>query len=325
MPKKRPTTDQVSKAKQNSSITTIKSNDITWINIINPDDEEIKYLQDKFAFHPLDLKDAYISKKAQRPQVSVRPDYVFLVFLFPVYNRQTREIFPAEVDFFIGKDFIITLHDNQLIGLVDFFKNCQNYEYYRDLYLAQGPIFLLYQILDRLFNNCLPMLDHIGEDNLNIEKQIFQGREREMVKEILIIKRNIVNFRTIMQSHRTIIRRLMEVDNPNLSFKNYRTHYEKLLTYTKDIWEILENHKETIDALQETNESSISFRLNDIMKTLTIISVIFLPLTLVASIFGMNIAVMPFSDHPQGFWIIMATMLGLSLLMLFYFKYKKWL
>ncbi len=308
-----------------SSITTIKSQGISWVNIINPADKEIEYLKEKFGFHPLDLKDAYISKQAQRPQVSPRPDYVFLIFLFPVYNRETREIVPAEVDFFIGEDYLITLHDDKLFALTDFFRNCKNYEYYRDRYLSPGPIFLLYHILDRLFNNCLPMLDHIGEDNLNIEKQIFKGREREMVREILIIKRNIVNFRTIMQSHRTIIKRLMEIEIPTFPIKEYKAHYEKLLTYTKDIWEILENHKETIDALQETNESSISFRLNDIMKTLTIISVIFLPLTLVASIFGMNVHIMPFITHPQGFWIIMGSMLAMSIIMLSYFKYKKWL
>lgn len=311
--------------KNKNNIQEIKHNQFSWINVINPQDEEIKVLEKRFDFHPLDLQDAYISKNAQRPQISGRDDYIFLIFLFPIYDRKTREIFPAEVDFFIGSDYIITLHNNKLFGLSDLFNSCQSSEYYKENYLSHNPAWLLYQILDRLFYNLFPMLDHLAKDNQNIENNIFSGKEREMMKEILIIKRNIVNFRTIMQSHRTIVKRLMELDSSLLLMNKYKRLYEKLLLRTRDIWEILENHKESIDALQETNESAISFRLNDIMKTLTVISVVFLPLTLVASLFGMNNRFMPFIDDPFGFWIILGIMIVVSLFMFVYFKLKKWL
>jgi len=308
-----------------NNIQEIKYNQFTWINIINPQDKEVKVLEKRFSFHPLDLRDAHITKKAQRPQISSRDDYIFLIFLFPIYNRQTREISPAEVDFFIGKNYMVTLHDNKLFGLTDLFSSCQSSEYYKDNYLSHDSSWLLYQILDRLFYNLFPMLDHIAEDNQKIENNIFSGKERAMMKEILIIKRNIVDFRTIMQSHRTIVKRLMDFNDAFLSIPQYKKLYEKLLLITRDIWEILESHKESIDALQETNESAISFRLNDIMKTLTIISVIFLPLTLVASLFGMNNKFMPFINNPHGFLLILIIMAVLSLLMLAYFKSKKWL
>lgn len=308
-----------------SSIHTIEYNNLTWINIVNPAAAEIDFLKNKYDFHPLDLRDAQITKKAQRPQVSNRPDYVFLIFLFPVYDRASHEILPAEVDFFIGQNYLITLHDNKLPGLSDLFNNCQSSQYYKDNYLIHEPPWLLFQILDRLFYNLFPMLDHISADNQNVENSIFAGKEREMMKEILITKRNIFNFRSIMQSHRTIVKRLMETKNNVFNIFKYKQHYEKLLLQTKDIWEILESHKESIDALQETNESAISFRLNDVMKTLTVISVIFLPLTLVASIFGMNNEFMPFINNPLGFWIILSLMIVLSVSMLIYFKMKKWL
>jgi len=311
--------------KKQNNIQEIKHDQSTWINVINPKDEEVEILEKRFGFHPLDLRDAYITKKAQRPQISDRDDYIFLIFLFPIYDKKTREISAAEVDFFIGSDYIITLHDNKLFGLTDLFNSCQSSQYYKENYLSHNPAWLLHQILDRLFYNLFPMLDHIAENNQEIENNIFSGKEREMMKEILMIKRNIVNFRTIMQSHRTIVKRLINFNAPFLSVSKYKGLYEKLLLTTRDIWEILESHKESIDALQETNESAISFRLNDIMKTLTVISVIFLPLTLVASLFGMNNTNMPFVNNPLGFWIIIGLMTVLSVFMLAYFKIKKWL
>ncbi len=308
-----------------SEIQNIEFNNNFWVNILNPKDKEIAFLKEKYNFHPLDLQDAFISKKSQRPQISLRKDYIFLIFIFPVYDDKSREILPAEIDFFITKDTIITLHDNKLTGIEELFNKCLESEYYRDLYMSKNPEFLLSEILDKLFENCFPMLDHIAEDNESIEDNIFKGQEKAMVKEILIIKRNIVDFRTIMQSHRSIIRKIMDTNLPFFSAKNDKTYYEKLLMQSKDIWELLEGHKESIDALHETNESAISFRLNDVMKTLTVISVIFLPLTLVASIFGMNNQFMPLINNISGFWIIIVIMGIMTLSMLLFFKLKKWL
>jgi len=305
-------------------IKVVQVKDFHWYNIISPENPEIDFLREKFKFHPLDLRDAHITKRAQRPQISPRDDYTFLVFLFPIYDRVTRSIIPAEIDFFIGPNFLITLHDNRLFILRDLFEQCLNYEYYRDQYIARGPAFLLFAILEKLLLHCFPMLDHLAEDNQKIEDKIFKNKEREMVKEILIIKRNITNFRSIMQSHRTIIRKLMELNVKYFRIENYKIYFEQLLVQTKDIWEILDGHKETIDTLQETNESAISFRINDVMKTLTLISVIFLPLTLISSIFGMNIDQIPIVNTPFGFWIILGIMTAILSIMLFIFKSKKW-
>ncbi|MFA5879788.1 MAG: magnesium transporter CorA family protein [Candidatus Margulisiibacteriota bacterium] len=305
-------------------IKVVQVKDFYWYNIISPENSEIDFLREKFKFHPLDLRDAHITKRAQRPQISPREEYTFLVFLFPIYNRANRSIIPAEIDFFIGPNYLITLHDNRLLPLRDLFEQCEKYEYYRDQYIGRGPAFLLFAILEKLLLHCFPMLDHLAEDNQKIENNIFKNREREMVKEILLIKRNIVNFRSIMQSHRTIIRKLMDLNVKYFRIENYKIYFEQLFAQTKDIWEILDGHKESIDTLQETNESAISFRINDVIKTLTLISVIFLPLTLISSIFGMNIVHIPIVNQPLGFWIILGFMALVLIMMLSIFKSKKW-
>ncbi len=303
----------------------IKTHNISWINIIDPTDKEIEFLKEQYKFDQLNLNDAYGDVRSQRAKFDDREHYLFLVLHFPIYHKDKQRILPAEVDFFIGKDYLITIHNNELEPLKNFLKLCQEFEHYRLKHMSKNPSVLLYEILDRLLDACFPMIDHIGEDIENIEDNLFLGKEKEMVKKILTIKRNITNFRRIMQSHKNIIKKLIQMDNqffPKLDMTNY---YHNLIDTTKDIWEVLNTEKETIDAIYETNESFLSFKLSDIMKTLTIFSVIIFPLTLIASIFGMNTTYLPLIGHPQDFWLIISLMVFLTFIMLIFFKRKNWL
>ena len=303
----------------------LKSKKLTWLNIINAEDKEIDYLRRKFKFNQLDLLDSYNHKHSERPKINFRPDYIFIVLLFPIYNRQTRDIKPAEVDIFITKDHLITIHNNQLAILKDFFSSCENVKQDRDAYLNQSPMMLLYEILSRLYQHIYPMLDHVSLNINDVEKNMFLGKERLMVTEILIVKRNIVYCRKIMQAHKNTIKKLITEPSSLYNYKeNHPIFYNDLLNDVKNIWELLENYQQTINALEDTNSAMVSFKLNDIMRTLTIFSVIVFPLTLMAAIFGMNVIDMPIVGQKNDFWIIMAIMLAASLLMFVYFKRKKW-
>ncbi len=307
------------------SLNKITTKNISWINIINPEQTEIDFLRDQYNFHPLNLEDASVHVHSQRPKIDTHEEYLFLVLHFPIYDQKHNRIKAAEVDFFIGKDYLITIHDDALTPLRDFYKMCKEFEHYRQKHMSKNPSVLLYEILDRLLDYCFPMMDHIGFDIESIEDNILAGKEKEMVKEILLIKRNIADFRKIMQSHKNIIKKLIKMDDdffPKLDMSDY---YDNLIEQTKDIWAILNTEKETIDAIHETNESALSFELNDIMKTLTIFSVVVFPLTLIAGIFGMNTENLPFVGTEQDFWMVISIMAGLTLMMFIYFKKKKWL
>ena len=143
--------------------------------------------------------------------------------------------------------------------------------------------------------------------------------------EILHTKRNIVDLRRTMQAHKNIIKKLMGTHTKFFMHDKTNVYFTNILDRTKDIWDLLETLKENINTFQETNESLISYRLNDIMKTLTIISVIMIPATLVASIFGMNIKTMPFTDNPIGFYYVITIILTMILLFIGYFRKKDWL
>jgi len=307
----------VSKLKQ------IQYKNIVWIHASDPTDEDLSYLKEKFGFHPLDIAD--VKSISQRPKLDEYPQYIFMVLLFAWYDRAEREIKAAEIDFFIGEQYLITISDGHLMEIDRFFQECNHHEATRQLYMGDHPVQLLHEIIHRQQVNTFAMLDHISLDIENIERQIFAGNERHMVKEILFIKRNIVGFRRVMQSHKNIIKRLMATRTKFFMPDTMNIYFNNILERSKDIWEILEGHKENIDAFASTNESLISFKLNDIMKILTIISVILIPANLVASLFGMNTQYTPLLHHPLGFYVvllIMATIMGSLLL---WFNRKGWL
>lgn len=307
-----------------SHIQKISNPQTTWINIINPSHEDIDNLRDEFQFHPLNLEDATAEVRAQRPKFDMHDDYLFLVLHFPIYNAEQNRVQAIELDCFITKTHLITIHNGSLDTIGDFFKLLQEFDHYKEKYLEKNPSVLLYELLNRLLDYCFPLLDHMSEAIERIEDNIFAGKEKQMVRDILMIKRNIATYRKVMQSHNKIIKKLIAMDSiffPSIDMTKY---YNDLVEETKEIWKVIETHKETIDALYQTNESSLSFQLNDTMRTLTIFSVIVFPLTLLAGIFGMNTKYLPFVGQYGDFWIIIGIMLFLTLLMFLYFRKRNW-
>jgi len=308
---------------KNKSLIQITEGSTHWLHFTKPTASDLEFLKDKYHFHPLDIQDCL--SPAQRPKIDDYADYLFIVLTFPYYIKTEREIRASELDIFIGQNYLITVSDGMLIPLNNLLEQCQFNDSAREKFMNDGPSQLLYQILSKLQLYCYPMLDHIGEDIRNIEKVIFSGYEKKMVKEILVVKQNIVNFRQIMQTHKNVIRKFISKKDKFFIPNSVAVYYAYLLEQTKDLWDTLEGIKENIDALHNTNESLISFRLNDIMKILTTISVILLPINLVAVIFGMHAQGMPFIDRPNGFWIIMSIMALIAIGLVAFFKKKDWI
>lgn len=302
----------------------IKTKKLLWTHIENVTRAEIDFLKTEYDFHPLDLEDCLV--KVQRPQISEYSHYIFFILTFPVYNRTTREIESSEVDFFIGSRYIVTISDGRIPTLKNFFNEIKTNEYSQEKYMmGSHSVFLLYEVLHRLQNYTIPMIDHISQEIEDIEKRIFKGEEKKLVIEILHTKRNIVDFRRIMQAHKNIIKKLMNTSDKFFMHDKINIYFSNILDRAKDIWEILETLKENIGTFQETNESLISHKLNDIMKTLTIVSVIMIPATLVASIFGINAKHIPIVGINGDFYFIMAIILTIIGFSLFYFRNKRWL
>lgn len=304
-------------------IRTIKFNREKWVDVESPDQEDLDKLRQEFDFHPLDLED--VVHPTQRSKIDKYKDYFFLILMFPVYNRQTKEIDPTEVDFFVSKDFVVTIHRGDLPPLKDLFQLCQANQSARENTFGDSTDMLLYNVLKKLHLYIYPMLDHVSLDIADIKKQIFAGEEKKMVKQILEIRRNITDFRKIMDAHEATISRLLKKGTGVYHVDDkYRDYFDDLIDYTKEIWDQLGTFKEAIEALHETNESLISFRLNDVMKILTIFSVVLLPATVITSLFGINARSMPLASHPNGFWAILGITLLASATTLAYIWRRHW-
>jgi magnesium transporter len=301
----------------------INTNNFSWIDLINPDSLTLEKLKRRFSFHSLDIKDCL--PPLQRAKLEVRSHYLFLILLFPVYNRQTKEITSSEVDFFISKNLLVTVHSGNLLPLNDFFHKCQTSPHFQKKYLMGNPAIIIYEILNRLLQACFPMLIHMNEDSERVEKGIFNDNKKRTILETSIIKRNIVMFRKTMQTHKNVIQKLISAGQPFFSTAKLNIYFRNLIDHTKEIWDILQAQKDTIDSLYETHISLQNWRVNEIMKALTIFAVIVFPLNLFAAIFGMNTHHTPIIGWAYDFWIISGLM-GLGVIaMVWFFRHKKWI
>jgi len=296
---------------------------LKWVNIINAGKNEIDYLKKNYHFDLAHLKASSASVSFQRPQIFRGADYLFLVLHFPTFKDD--KIISGEIDFFVGHGFLITINNNNLKVLSDLFSLGKKNPDSLLAYSLESSAILLYEILGHLLDSCYQLLDKNSVDLNAVEDLIFSGKQKEGVKRILTMRRNIINIRKIMQNHKNILRQLMEMESSLVEKPAIKKYYVGLVEHSKRIWEMLDNQKEMIEVLNNTNESLLNDRMTDIMKTLTIFSVIVFPLTLLAAIFGMNTKYMPFVDHPYGFWIVLSLMFICSLGMLAFFERKKWL
>lgn len=295
-----------------------------WLNIQNPDKDDIEHLREEYGFHPLDIKECLT--RSQRGKADTYEEYGFVIMLFPVYNRNTRQITAGQTKFFISQKYLITIHYSEFGTLNEFWRLFEISDELRSKFKDGSPERLLYELFNRMFLYCFPMIDHLITDCDAIDEAIFSHREHKMIEEILVIRRNITDFRKIMQVHKNVLKKLVAYFKESHLYVMKKTdiYYENLVDYTKDIWDTLENLKERIEALQDSNESQISFKLSHIMKTLTVISVFTFPLTLIATIFAMDLPAMPFKNNPYGFWYALGFLFSIFILMYAIFKKNRW-
>ena len=311
-------------------MTTLKKsqfNKFCWHNLIDNSEEEIRYLRDNFDFEQSHLADC--ANPPLRPKIDFSEKYIFIVLLFPVHNRKSGIVSISEIDIFAAKDSVVTVHKDEVNVMRDFSQKMENEPRFREKYEAQESIQFILDLLEELDLSVYPMLNHISWDIDSIDNQLFTDRERELINKILAIKRNIVSIRKTMRAQKGVLEELCERTKDYFGAramnKEEDIQMNRIINISSDLWTNLENHTATVDAIQQTNESLISFRLNDIMKTLTIFSVIVFPLTLLAAIFGMNtMQGMPFLGN-FGFWKVIAIMgIGISF-MFYFFKSRKWI
>jgi magnesium transporter len=301
--------------------TIASGNGIRWIHIPKPRHYAQEWLERHFEFHPLDYEDIY--SRNQRPKVDRYDDYIFVVLQFPRFDRERERLTVVEIDLFVGPDYVITLPNADLEPIDSLFARCRESDEVREGYFEKGAAFLLYKIVDHAVDASFPMLRKMGQKLERIEDEIFEGHSREVVRDISQAKQEIVNFRRIVRPQRVAFRdleRAMDVIAP----EELDVYFDDVIDASERIWDTLENYKEVVEGLESTNESVLTHNVNDILRVLTSFSVIVLPLTLVASLFGMNV-IFPGEGTSEAFWVVLAIMAAMLVGLVLFFRNRGWL
>ncbi len=293
--------------------------DLTWVNIEEPTERETEYLARNYPFHPLDLE-ACLSR-IQRPKIDEYKDYLFLVFHFPVFRKEPRVTTPSQVSVFIGENYLITLHNGGLKPLVKLFKECQIDEESRQENFSQGSGYLLYRIIDRLVDYCLPILNKLSDNIERTEDDIFASSGiPKAIEALSILRRDVISFRRIIWPMRAVIGSL-EPKVRRFTRTDLAVYFGDTVDHVDKIWDALDEYKEVIEGLNATHDSLASNRTNEVMRMLTVIATTLLPITVVASIFGMNIP-LPFQNSSFSLLFVFLIILVVIGSMLYFFRRK---
>ena len=295
---------------------------VNWTNITKPTSADMERLREVYPhFHPLDLEDCL--SQLERPKIDEYDDYLFIVMQFPQWDAASRVSRPAEVDMFIGSGYFVTVHSGELKPLVNFFHEVSNDASVREQFMGRGAGRLMHTIVDQLVDYVFPLLYKVDANIRAIENDIFTEDARQVVQEISIVRRDIIALRRIIRPQLAILANLEEVDRPFIH-EELDVYFGDILDHMTKARDIVEDDAEVIAGLADTTDTLASYRINEVMRILTVISVIMLPLTLISGIYGMNIP-LPFEENAGSFIGIMGLMLLISIGMLLYFRYRHWL
>src|SRR3954471_22126669 len=296
---------EVAPAHDEPRVEIVEAPGLRWINIERPRPVDLAWLQERYEFHPLDYED--VISRNQRPKVDEYDDYLFIVLHFPRYDKQVGRLNAAELDLFVGPDFLITMPNEPLQPIEYLFERCRTSEELRESLFSKGPGYLLYKIVDGCVDASFPMLRKIGNKLERIEEEIFEGRTMEVVRDISNAKQEIINFRKVVRPQRTTFRDLERTKQRYIP-DDLDIYFDDVIDASERVWDMLENFKEVVEGLEGTNESVLSHRTNDVLRALTAFSVVILPLTLLASVFGMNVKFPGYGTH-EAFWVIVGVMI----------------
>ena len=307
------------------NIRSITERKLTWFYIEKPTSQEVAFLAQRFHFHPLDLDD--VLSRIQRPKIDEYEDYLFMVLHFPVFDKENRITRPSEINIFIGENYVVTVHcSGGLKPLARFFQECETDKESRERYLGRSSGFLLYHILDRLVNSGFPILDKVTQNIDDIEDIILTKPVPETVREISLIRRDLISFRRVIHPQIAVIE-ILEREEYSFFKEDQEVYFGDIADHIRKIWDGLEDCKEVIDGLADTSNWLTSHRIQEIMRILTIIMGVLAPPTLIASIYGMNIplpgGVNTGSLLPLG--ILLAFMAITAGVIFFYMRHRRYL
>lgn len=290
--------------------------------IDEPRKKDYLYLKRHFRFHSLHLED--VLSPIQRPKIDLEDEYIFFVLHFPQFNSRTQKIDSKEIDFFLTENEVIVIINNQYLDMDEIISKIFKNKKEKERVMSKGTAVLIYHLFDKLFDSLFPLLEDLEKNLDNIDKNIFTKHPKNIADHISFLRRNVIYCQTLVKPALNAFISLEDADHKFMT-KEIKTYFSNITDHLKKIWDRLEDIKELSDNLSSTFESYLSFKTNETIKFLTIISTILLPLTLLSGIYGMNLSFLPLSNHPNALALISFIMLLIIAIMLLLFKLRRWI
>ncbi|HEY2934490.1 MAG TPA: magnesium/cobalt transporter CorA [Acidobacteriota bacterium] len=292
------------------------ADDRIWVDMLRPNEAEQQVLTRVFHFHPLAVEDALVD--THHPKIDEYPDYLYIVIHSVNYLESDECFVTAEVDVFLGKNFLVTIHDEH--------KRSIDYAYQRiceEPRLMDCPDRLLHAILDRMVDNFFPELEKLDDRIDRLETATIQRPDRQLLNDIFQIKRDVSHLKRIVAPQREVFNRLSRDETQFIAPATrlyFRDIYDNLFRMT----DIADSYRDLLTGMLDAYLSSVSNNLNEVMKVLTILTTVFIPFTAVSGIFGMNFPYIPGAASKWGFYGAIVFMVVLSSAMLYWFRKRRW-
>ena len=292
---------------------------VTWVDVSGLHDTElIKQIGEKFNIHPLVLED--ILNTETRPKIEMTDKYIFIAMKMLTYNAAENEIVTEQVSFILGDTFVFSFlekSDNIFNPIKDRITN--NYGRVR----KQPSDYLFYALMDVVVDQYFLLLEQIEHNIESLDDEVISNADRSQIEKIYNLKNKLLLTRRSLWPLRELFTRLMREESKLIN-KKIVPYLRDLLDHTIQITETIELQREITNGLMETHLSMMSFKMNEVMKVLTVIATIFIPLTFIVGVYGMNFKNMPEIEWPWAYFALWGVMITVVLFMLFYFRRKKW-
>jgi len=304
-----------------SMLNTYRYKNITWIDSLNLTTEEAKILMERYELNPKVIRDLILP--TYKDTITLYGDYIYLVLHFPAIRHSHNNDEQQEIDFILGKNYIITNKYEMIDELEKFSKEFEVNSILKSKTMRDHAGYVFYYIMKNLYSSMFDELESLQDQIKEIEQNIFIGKEKEMVSSISQIAKELMNFEHTIKPHKEILEKFKNLFI-KLFDKEFIENVQKLIDEHSKIEKTLEDTADSMRELRETNDSLLSSKQNDIMKILTVFTFFALPFSIITGFFQMNTKITPIVNSSYAWPVIVGTEIIIAVLLFCFAKKKGW-
>jgi magnesium transporter len=301
----------------------LQRDSVTWVHVQGqPTEVALHSLAESFSLHALALED--VLNTGQRPKIEPFDDQLFIVMSLPFMKAELVEV--RQVSIFVGNTFLVSFFEGDFAPFQSIVERLQDKG---SRLRSRGSDFLLYSLLDVVIDQGFPVLENFGLQMENLEEQILRTSDSDTLEKIHVVKRELILMRRMLWPQREVINQLLR-DDHELIRNDTLIYFRDCYDHTVQVMDLLETYRDMSGSMLDIYLSSISNRMNDIMRVLTVIATIFIPLTFIVGVYGMNFDRnagpwnMPELESPYGYPLVWLVMVAVAVLMLIFFRHRRW-